>query len=78
MDDQHLESEFLNGNKMTKVNLDELKAIYARKLIDGMDMNSLEQYAFDTIMSNLDDMPDEDVLGEIEGYDEELVARLED
>ena len=63
---------------MTKVNLDQLKEIYARKLIDGMDMDSLEQFAFDTIMSNLDNMPDEDVLGEIEGYDEELVARLEE
>ena len=60
---------------MTKLNesqLFQLKENYVNMIIDGMDMDSLVQFAFDNIIENLKDWDEEDIKEEILAcYDEE-------
>lgn len=52
---------------------------YARMILDGMDMKTLEQFAFDTLVDNLtkDFETVEDLIDEIrECYDDEVVEDL--
>ena len=46
-------------------------------ILDGMDMDSLIQFAFDNIMDNLKEWDEEDIKSEIlECYDEEMLNDL--
>lgn len=62
---------------MTQEQINNLIAAYARQLVDNMDMSSLEQYAFDSIVAHCEKLTNEEIVGEIKDYDEELVARFE-
>jgi len=57
--------------------LDQLKENYANQIIDGMDMKTLEQFAFDTIIQSMETWDTEDVLDEIKlCYDDELATEM--
>jgi len=57
--------------------LDQLKENYANQIIDGMDMKTLEQFAFDTIIQSMETWDTEDVLDEIKlCYDDELAIEM--
>jgi len=66
---------------MTKLNesqLFQLKENYANMIIDGMDIDSLVQFAFDNIIENIKDWDEEDIKMEItECYDEEMWEYLQ-
>lgn len=62
---------------LTEAQLNQLKENYANMLIDGMDMDSLCQFAFDTIMQNMEMWDQQDVSEEIQDlYDEEMLKDL--
>jgi len=55
----------------------QLKENYTNMIIDGMDMDSLVQFAFDSIMDNMKDYTEEDIKEEvIDLYDEEVLESL--
>ena len=66
-----------NPNIMNKEQLNQFKENYTNMVLDGMDMNSLVQFAFDNIMDNLKEWDEEDIKSEIlECYDEEMLNDL--
>jgi len=63
--------------KLTEAQLNQLKANYANMLIDGMDMDTLCQFAFDTIMQNMEQWDQQDVSEEVNDlYGEEMLKDL--
>ena len=53
--------------------LEEMKNNYANLIIDGMDMDCLIQFAYDSIMQSMEMWDEEDLKEEvIELYDEEI------
>lgn len=66
---------------MTKLNesqLFQLKENYVNMIIDGMDIDSLVQFAFDNIIENIKDWDEQDIKSEIlECYDEEMWEDLQ-
>ena len=64
-------------NIMNNEQLNQLKENYANMIIDGMDMDSLCQMAFDMLMDAYKDCTEEDIKEEIlDLYDEELLESL--
>ena len=62
---------------MTESELFALKENYANMILDGMDMDSLCQFAFDMLMDNLKDLNEEDMKQEVTSiYDEEMLEDL--
>lgn len=62
---------------LTEAQLNQLKENYANMLIDGMDMDTLCQFAFDTIMHNMEQWDQQDVSEEVTDlYDEEMLKDL--
>ena len=62
---------------MNQQQLNQFKENYTNMIIDGMDMDSLVQFAFDNIMDNLKEWDEEDIKSEIlECYDEEMLEDL--
>lgn len=63
--------------KLTEAQLNQLKENYANMLIDGMDMDTLCQFAFDTIMHNMEQWDEQDISEEVTDlYDEEMLKDL--
>ena len=64
-------------NIMNDSELLQLKENYANMILDGMDMDSLCQFAFDMLMENLKDLNEEDMKQEVTSiYDEEMLESL--
>ena len=64
-------------NIMNESDLFTFKENYVNMIIDGMDMDSLVQFAFDSIMDNIKDWDEEDVKEEVlDLYDEEMLESL--
>jgi len=64
-------------NIMNDSDLLQLKENYANMIIDGMDMDSLVQFAFDSIMDNMKDYTEDEIKEEVlELYDEEMLESL--
>ena len=64
-------------NIMNDSELLQLKENYANMILDGMDMDSLCQFAFDMLMENLKDLDEEDMKQEVTSiYDEEMLESL--
>jgi hypothetical protein len=64
-------------NIMNPEQLNQLKENYINMIIDGMDMDSLVQFAFDNMFNNIKDWDEEDVKEEvIDLYDEEVLEGL--
>jgi len=62
---------------LTSEQLTQLVENYAERIIDEMDTKTLMQFAYDTIVDNMMNMGEEDVLNEISCvYDEEIVQEL--
>jgi hypothetical protein len=56
---------------LTREQFDQLIGTYADQVVDGMDMKSLVQFAYDTIVENLEDIGDEALLEQLCSYYEE-------
>jgi len=64
-------------NIMNESDLFQLKENYANMIIDGMDMDSLCQFAYDILMEEYKDCSEEQMKEEImEFYDEEMLNDL--
>jgi len=64
-------------NIMNDSELLQLKENYVNMIIDGMDMDSLVQFAFDSIMDGIKDWGEDDIKEEvIDLYDEEVLESL--
>ena len=78
-DDLYTEILKSEPNKMTlnDMQLLQLKEAYANMIVDDMDMKTLCQFAFDSILSNLESYDQDDLKDEIvELYDEEVLNNL--
>jgi hypothetical protein len=70
----HLFTRFL---MLTSQQLDRLIENYAERIVDDMDVKCLIQFAYDTIVTNMEHMNEEDVLNEIANvYDEDVIEEL--
>ena len=60
-------------NIMNPEQLNQLKENYINMILDGMDMDTLVQFAFDSMFDNIKDWDEEDVKEEVlDLYDEEM------
>ena len=58
---------------MNPEQLNQLKENYINMILDGMDMDTLVQFAFDSMFDNIKDWDEEDVKQEVTSiYDEEM------
>lgn len=63
--------------KLNEDQLEQLKENYANLIIDGMDMDCLVQFAFDSIMNNMEMWDEQDLKEEVlDLYDEEIWTDL--
>lgn len=68
------------SNKMTPttvkeniIDRDELQDTYIRELIDGMDLETMETFVYDTINDNLDSYSVDELIEEVQDYNPELL-----
>jgi hypothetical protein len=60
-------------NKMNNLNRDSLIQDYAQLIVEGMDMDTLVSFAYDTLVSNLESYTDTDLINEVKEYNPELL-----
>ena len=58
---------------MPEINKEELIDAYAQQLLDSMDMKTMERFVYDTIVENLTDYTDEELITEVKDYYPELL-----
>jgi hypothetical protein len=46
---------------------------YAQQILDNMDMKTMEQMVYDTLVDNLNSYSDEELITEVEEYNPELL-----
>jgi hypothetical protein len=46
---------------------------YAQLIVEGMDMDTLVSFAYDTLISNLESYSDTDLINEVKEYNPELL-----
>ena len=57
---------------------DYLIAGYAQQILDGMDMKTMEQFVYDTLVENLLSYSDEELITEVTEYNPELLEDVTD
>lgn len=67
-----LYSEILKYKQMT-FNREELIQDYAQQILESMDMKTMETFVYDTLVSNLDDYSDEQLVEEVNEHYPELL-----
>lgn len=71
-----IKSEPLMTN-LTEGQLSDLVEAYANQIVDSMDMKTMEQFVFDTIVSALEGKDEKEVIEELRlFYDDEDVAQM--
>jgi hypothetical protein len=63
---------------MNNLNRDSLIQDYAQLIVEGMDMDTLVSFVYDTLVSNLESYSDEDLLSEVTEYNPELLEEYND
>ena len=58
---------------MITINREQLIEDYAQLIVEGMDMDTLVSFAYDTLVGNLDAYSDEELLKEVKEYNPELL-----
>lgn len=71
-----LYTEILKYKQMT-FNRDDLIDKYAHSIVEGMDLDNLIEFAYDTIVQNLYDYTDQQLVEEIDEYDPELLENVD-
>jgi hypothetical protein len=70
----NLYTEILKFNQMTNTfDRESLISDYAEQVIDGMDMDTLTQFAFDMLVENVERLSDKDLISEVNEYTPELL-----
>jgi len=68
-----LYSEILEFEKMKNIDRDQLVEDYIQQMIEGMDYKTMERFVYDTMLENLTDYTDEELLTEVTDYYPELL-----
>jgi len=68
-----LYSEILEFEKMKNIDRDQLVEDYVQQMIEGMDYKTMERFIYDTMVENLTDYTDEELLTEVTDYYPELL-----
>ena len=63
---------------MNNLNRDSLIQEYAQLIVEGMDMDTLVSFAYDTLVSNLESYTDTDLINEVKEYNPELLEEWYD
>jgi hypothetical protein len=58
----------------TIMNKEELIDAYAQQLLDSMDMKTMERFVYDTLVENLTDYTEEELITEVTDYYPELLG----
>ena len=58
---------------MKNIDRDQLVENYIQQIIEGMDIKSMERFVYDTLVENLTDYTDEELLTEVTNYYPELL-----
>ena len=72
-----LYSEILEFEKMKNIDRDQLVEDYVQQMIEGMDYKTMERFVYDTMVENLTDYTDEELLTEVTDYYPELLGDVE-
>ena len=62
-----------NNIKTWTDDLSTLVERYAEQIMDGMDMKTMEQFVFDTLVENLTNYTEEELIAEVREYNPELL-----
>jgi len=68
-----LYSEILEFTKMKNIDRDQLIEDYIQQMIEGMDYKTMERFVYDTMLENLTDYTDEELLTEVTDYYPDLL-----
>lgn len=71
-----LYQEILEFDKMN-LNIEQLIEDYATDLVEGMDVETLVQFAYDVIVENLEDMSVNEILEQVEANAPHLLEELD-
>ena len=71
-----LYKEILEFNKMS-FNREKLIEDYAQQMLDSMDMKTMECFVYDTLVANLNEYNDEELITEVTDYYPELLEEVE-
>ena len=55
------------------MNKEDLIDAYAQQLLDSMDMKTMERFVYDTLVENLTDYTEEELITEVKDYYPELL-----
>lgn len=73
----HIHNQMMTEMNLTKSQLDTLKGKYCEMIIDGMDMDTLCQLAYDLLMDSYESCSEQELKEEIlDLYDEEMLNDL--
>ena len=72
-----LYSEILDFEKMKNIDRDQLVENYVQQMIEGMDYKTMERFVYDTMVENLTDYTDEELLTEVTDYYPELLENAD-
>ncbi len=61
---------------LTSTQFDDLVSLYAEKLVESMDMKTMEQFVYDTIVNNAECLSEEDLLNEVSNYFEDELSEM--
>ena len=56
------------------MNKEDLIDAYAQQLLDNMDMKTMERFVYDTLVENLTDYTEEELITEVTEYHPELLG----
>jgi hypothetical protein len=72
-----LYSEILEFEKMKNIDRDQLVEDYVQQVIESMDYKTMERFVYDTMVENLTDYTDEELLTEVTDYYPELLGNVD-
>ena len=72
-----LYTEILEFEKMKNIDRDQLVENYVQQMIEGMDYKTMERFVYDTMVENLTDYTDEELLTEVTDYYPELLENAD-
>ena len=72
-----LYSEILEFEKMKNIDRDQLVEDYVQQMIESMDYKTMERFVYDTMVENLTDYTDEELLTEVTDYYPELLENAD-
>jgi hypothetical protein len=72
-----LYTEILEFEKMKNIDRDQLVEDYVQQMIESMDYKTMERFVYDTMVENLTDYTDEELITEVTDYYPELLGDVD-